>query len=356
MRHLLQAASPSAEDIISNTSKAYRRRHPAGAATKMVPDIHRMLDGIKQIPPDQDEKAIRTHLILLLLLAGGRRASDYVRVYRNARSLKFDIVQADVPAWAAVHRSRAGEMLKTLGLIDRDDLKHNELIRVHLRAYLGKTSLTSGRRYDPWHTLHENTFDLKLCPVLAVARYLQLTANKPVTAKDGGPLPQITNDRGTAPTTAAPLLLSLTKPNRHPLKSNTISGIVRRTLLSPQGIPDRPHVVRATVASYKHAYGVEMPHVRAIGNWSSDTTFFRHYFRVTDTPVHPARLSDVQFHDWVIPRAHALSKQSLAPLDPRDRPDTSNDEAIAQVMRVTARQRQHLTRRRRLRRGSSSYS
>lgn len=336
VHHFTQAANPSPEVILANTSTAYRRKHPAGATTKKVPDLHAMLDVIVKVPTEEAD--IRSHLMFLLLLLGGRRCSDYVRVFRDNRSMHFEVLQADLPTWARQHRSEAEDILRKLKLIPNEHLRDNEIITMNIRGYLGKTAQPRAQRYNPWHTFHENRFALRFCPILAAALYLNITNKYKLTTElklADTTIATITDDKGRNPRPASPLLVSLNGTPRIGLQPGTMSGVVKRELLIPANIDNTAHITRATVASYKRAYGLSVAEVIAVGNWASESCFNKHYYRVTDTPISPLRLNDVQYHDWRITRAHVLSKQALPPLQFHSgaaRDDTADDEAIARSM------------------------
>ena len=55
----MEACAPSGESMMRNAGKAYRRAHPPGAATTVVPNIHRMFDKIMAMAADDSPKAVR---------------------------------------------------------------------------------------------------------------------------------------------------------------------------------------------------------------------------------------------------------------------------------------------------------
>ena len=335
--HYLQAAQPTAESILKNTGKGYRRLHPSAARNDTVPNVHKILDIVQELFHKKGEKAQRDHLALLLMLLSGRRAADTVRIWRHHHSLRFQVVTLDAPGWARAHRSEAYEILRDSRWISNngDSLGDREFIQVSFRAYLGKTCQTTGTRCDPWVTLTENRSCLYLCPILAISRYLRQTAKFPVSKElrydSHTVITHITDPAGKGKFKVPPLLLSANGKTRSGLQSSTLRSRIKKVILIPLGLTHTPHALRACVTSYKAAYKVPINIVKQCGNWNAQESFEKHYFRITPTPVHPHRVRDAMLHDWMLVRAHQLSKLNLPPLDPDDIPDTSNDHAIAQA-------------------------
>ena len=211
---------------------------------------------------------------------------------------------------------------------------------MELRAYMGKTCQPTGTRCDPWVALTENRFCMALCPVLAIARHLKMTNGHKIESQlrcdQHTVIQHITDPRGRGEMCAEPLLASANGKTRTGLQSSTLRSRVRKTILTPLGLENTPHALRAAVTSCKSAHGVPVNVVKLTGNWSSSESFEKHYHRVTPTPVNPTRVRDAMHHDWVLTRAHVLSKVSLPPLDPNDVPDASSDQAIAQAFALEA--------------------
>ena len=352
--HHLQASDPSPRTILTNTNKAHRRARPSVAKNDTVPDLHKMIDVIREVGKGKDEKAKRDHLAFLLMVLTGGRASDTVRTWRHGQCLRFSISKLDTPGWAREHRSEAGETLRKLGWLPEngDGIAEKEFTRVELRAYMGKTCQPTGTRCDPWVALTENRFCLDLCPILATARHLQLTGNHKIETKlrcdQHTVIDNITDPGGRTKIVAKPLLTSANGRIRSGLQSATLRSRSKKTILTPLGAPNTPHAMRAAVTSYKAACGVPINVVKMTGNWTSAESFEKHHYRVLPTPVNPLRVRDATFHDWTLMRAHVLSKRSLPPLDPTDTPDTSNDQAIARAFSLQAmKDARSATRRRR---------
>ena len=343
--HYLHAANPSAESLMANTGKAYRRKYPTAARTHAVPDIHLMFDQVEVLHREKTGLARRDHLACLLLLLTGRRASDLCRVWRHEMCLRFDVISLDEPAWARHHRSRAARLLQQLGWLSSGrGLTDTQFVRLQIRAYLPKTSRATGQRYDSWVPLIENRHRMALCPILAIAEYLNDT-NDLTIAKvhryGKTTVAKITSEDGRSEYKAAPLLVSANGQTRTGLQGSTVSGIVRRRMLTPAGIQDVPHITRATVAAYKVAYGVPVSHVLSLGNWSSHDAFKKHYRRITTPRINPARLSLVAHHDWKLTYAHHLTKIVKGPISTTHPMNhTDNDAAIAAAL-DTQLQRQH---------------
>ena len=335
--HYLQASEPSPRIILANTNKAYRRAHPSVAKNDTIPDLHKIIEAIREMNKEKGETERRDRLAFLLMVLTGRRASDTVRVWRHRLCLRFSVTKLDTPGWARQHRSDAEEILRNLGWLPKDGarMSEKEFIIMDIRAYMGKTSQPTGTRYDPWVSLTENRFCLALCPILATAEYLNLTRNHNIEEKlrydQHTVMEGITDPGGKTKIKAKPLLVSANGKTRSGLQSTTLRSRIKKIILTPLGISNTPHVLRAAVTSYKAAYGVPINVVKMAGNWTSSESFEKHYFRVTPTPVNPLRVKDAIFHDWVLVRAHMLSRMSLPPLDPSDIPDTTNDHAIAQA-------------------------
>lgn len=345
--HYLQAKDPSPGTIVRNTAKAFRRLRPPVAKNDVVPDLHDILDKVAGMFHSDNEKDMRDHLAFLLMCLTGRRAADICRVWRHRYSLRMVLVKLDTPQWVREHRSEAGDILRDLGYLP-DTIGDREFIQVELRAYLGKTCQTTGTRYDPWVTLTENRFYLPLCPIYALARYLQKTRRYNIKTElsydNNTTIKYITAPDGSEEIKAKPLLISANGKLRTGLQATTLRSRVQKGLFIPLGIPNTPHSLRAAVTSYKAAYGVPIHVVKRCGNWSANDAFEKHYFRVVPTPIDKRRLHDVTLHDWTIARAYHLTTLALGPLSPDEVPDTANDEAIAAAFSASSSRRRSLRR------------
>ena len=312
--HFLQASKPTVQSLlrIQATNKNYKRKHPAGPRNDSLPDIHRMFDIALELAKDQTQKGTRQHLIILLLLLSSRRMSDIARIWRDERSMVFAVIQLDAPRWAAKNEGKAARILQELKLLPKRKLKPNEFVAFKFRSYMGKTCAINGKRFSSWLQLTENREDDRLCPVLAVAKYLKATQKFSIEHSlkydSNCIISSITDNQGKNPRSAAPLLVSLNGSPRKGLQSSTISGLVRRVITIPLKMEFTPHILRACSSSYKRAYGVSEGVVKAVGEWSNEATFNKFYFRVVNTPVHPSRLAGVQMHDWVLAHAHTLAR------------------------------------------------
>ena len=310
--HFLQASKPTVQSLLQATNKNYKRKHPAGPRNDSLPDIHRMFDIALELAKDQTQKGTRQHLIILLLLLSSRRMSDIARIWRDERSMVFTVIQLDAPRWAAKNEGKAARILQELKLLPKRKLKPNEFVAFKFRSYMGKTCAINGKRFSSWLQLTENREDDRLCPVLAVAKYLKATQKFSIEHSlkydSNCIISSITDNQGKNPRSAAPLLVSLNGSPRKGLQSSTISGLVRRVITIPLKMEFTPHILRACSSSYKRAYGVSEGVVKAVGEWSNEATFNKFYFRVVNTPVHPSRLVGVQMHDWVLAHAHTLAR------------------------------------------------
>ena len=334
--------------IIRNAKKAYRTKRPTGARHAAVPNMHDMLDLVAHMPLDT-EKNTRLKLICLLALLGQKRPSDIVRLWRHDRSTKLRTQRLDTPPWARRVRTEAATVLHDLGLLPRDNLMDDEFIIFSFRAHLPKQSTLKTKKYADWIDLIENRFFPQLCPVRTLARYYFLTDECKIATElrlsKLRTISHITDDRGANPIAAAPLIISLPARNasmRKGLRSSTISNRIRDALLTPLNLHADfvPYVTRCMSASYKIAYGLPVATAMHVANNSSEQAFLRHYRVAPLTPIDKSRLHDVGYHDWLVPRAHQLTKSSLPALgNPSARPHTRDDEAIAQALAIQPRRR-----------------
>lgn len=290
-----------------------------------------------------DDKSRRNFLLMLLSLLTGRRASSIVRVWDHPSCLTVDIKRLDAPDWARTHRTEAATILHELGRSPRSSLSDGEFVVMRMRAHLSKTCLASGQRHDPWISLTENRFEPRLCPALALGRYLLALKGAKITKElrcDSTTLVNaIVDDRGNEHV-ASPLLVSLNGRPRTGPQPSTLNSRVREMSLFDSGA--RPHITRATVASYREAYGESVSAVLALGAWRSEEAFKKHYFRLAQPPISPSRLLDVPVHDWRLTRAHQFCRMANLPPLPGHRrvaPDTRNDEAIARSLDGMAKKR-----------------
>ena len=331
--HFLEAWQPTPASILRNTSKRYARLHPSQPRNATVPDYHAMLERVSLMAAKTDLKTVRLRAMLLMALLTGRRASDIVRVWRHARSLRFECKRVDAPGWATTVSSGAADTLLELKLL-RNKPSPREFIVMSFRAYRPKTSGPRNRIYATWVPLMENKFDVRLCPVDAVANYLKATADlqlpKQLKYDKHFTVEELVDDGGRNPIRASPLFVSISRPIKG-LQSNTFAGMIDRTLLSPAKLDNTPHVLRATVSSYMKAYGVPLERIMSIADWASESTFFKHYYRNAIAPVDPTRIADARFPDWKLTRAHVLTKGPLPNISPVAN-DTSSDAALARVL------------------------
>ncbi len=185
-------------------------------------------------------------------------------------------------------------------LLENRDIKNTEFITLSFRGFSTKTNQGS---YSPWVTLTECRFFPALCPIRSAIAYLRATE---------GVFESLPGD-SRAPCTKAPaLFVSINGTPRKPLQSNTLAGVVRRTL-DLENSPHTPHSLRGCAASYKIAYGVSKATVLQLGNWQSEITFNQCYFRLNSVPINVRRLSDISVHDWRVIRAHALLQLPTLP-------------------------------------------
>lgn len=364
VRHYCRASNMQLPMAITQLSKAYRKLHPVNARTSFIPDMHKILSHIQPNATATSEVALRNHLVALLLILGTKRPSDVAHIYRHERTLRFTVQHLDVPPWARTYTSTAAQLLHDLGLIERMPTE-TEFIIMSIRAYIPKTSSQTQRLFGNWVPLHENRFLPSLCPVLATAKYLQATNSCKIstTLRYGKSvsISGVLDDKGINELKIHPLLISLSGKPRFGLQANTISRIIRTTILQELNLSSRdsviPYVLRSMSATYKIAYGVPIERVMVIGDWRSSDTFAKFYQRSITPPIAAIRLSDNNFHDWKLTRAHDLftnrdSLCSLALLDaPTPSTDTQNDAAIARSLQASSQNK----RSRRLRRNGSSY-
>ena len=345
----MEACAPSGESMMKNASKAYRRAHPPNASTTVVPDIHVLFEKIGAVAADDSPKAVRNHLMMLLCVLTGRRASSLVRIWDHRASLRMETRRIDTPDWAREHRTGAAEMLMELGRLPRRTMADDEFVVISLRAYMAKTSLTTGQAFDPWIELHENRFLPRLCPVRAMARHLQSIRGVKISMDlryDAQTLVTFIRDDQGQKMKAAPLLVSLNGNPRVGLQASTLNSRVKDVLLDGK---TRGHITRACVASYRRAHGESISATMALGAWKTEEAFRKHYYRVLSTPVAAARLWDVNIPDWRLTRAHQLFlRPSLPPLDgkPRPRAATGNDAAIARALARSVKTRAQVAKRR----------
>ena len=360
IRHYTDARDKRPENIIANTNRAYHRIHPPRARSDSVPSIHDMFDITIRHFNKNTEKDLRIHLIHLLLLLGTKRFSDLARLWRDERSLRFRISKLDVPAYAREHRTEAHEMLQDLRLLPHRPLDDDEFIIMEFRPFKPKTSGMKGKLWGDWIRLIENRFYIPLCPVHSIARYLHhtnsLRINTTLKCDCGTILTALTDDSGKHPKPAKPLIMSLKqsrKPARHGLQGTTMSGITRRTLLNPLGIQTEyvPYVTRATSASCKIAYKIDIATVLFVGAWTSEATFTKHYRFEPLTPINPARVRDSKYHDWVLARAHQILRnpgiRSNSSINEQEY--TGNDRSIALALSTQRQQRNRIQNKKRKR-------
>ena len=349
--HLLQALKPTPESTISNTGKKCARLRPDRSRNAKTPCIHQMLDIVTKMSSSTRPIDVRTTLALLMLLLSSRRLSDVTRVWRHPRSMEFKMRTLDVDKWAKEHRTTAAEKLLDLGHIDRLP-EPDEFIQWSFRAFKPKTSGPRNRICASWATLTENRFEPRLCPMRAVADHLhqtsELNLDNKLRCDKATTVTSITDEGGLNPVVASPLFVALNGSPRTGLQPNALGGFVNRVLLQPLGLDNTPHVTRAVSSSFKKCCGLSLAQVLAVGDWTSEATFFKHHHRTSTPRVNPARLTNIMLHDWLLSRAHQMTKMKLPPLDEKNTkaPDTTNDEALAQALSSQARSRNSRSRRR----------
>eukprot|EP00468_Gymnochlora_sp_CCMP2014_P012492 CAMPEP_0167758854 /NCGR_PEP_ID=MMETSP0110_2-20121227/10702_1 /TAXON_ID=629695 /ORGANISM="Gymnochlora sp., Strain CCMP2014" /LENGTH=817 /DNA_ID=CAMNT_0007645181 /DNA_START=13 /DNA_END=2467 /DNA_ORIENTATION=- len=347
--HVHRTYNPTPTEILHYSSKCATKKEIRAPRTDTVPNIHAFLNIVQQLYQQSTPKALRDRLVLLLLLLGTKRPSDIVRMFRHKRCLRFQITTIDGPQWITQYPSKAGPILHQLQYLSSQP-SSTQIIIMNLRTYRPKTATAKRTIYSNWLPLHENRHHYDLCPVLAMARYLQETKQyrikKSYKIDKNNSISCITDAHGLHPQPAKPILISLSGSTRTGLQPNTTSGIVRRRLLSPLKMDSGedkqvPYIVRATSLSYKLAYGLHPQIAKRIGDWAADSTsFHRHYVRLTSTPVSKARLIGIDPHDYLLAHAHHLQALPLQPIN-NATSHTESDEKIAKVLagKSTSRRR-----------------
>ena len=309
-----------------------------------------------QSPTPQTQRA---HFISLLLLLGTKRFSDIARIWRHTHCISVFVRRLDTPEWARQHRFLSLDDVHNLGyFLDTKCLNHHDFIILKMRPFMAKTSLGNGRLHEGHMTFTENRFCEAFCVVKAFFKCVKITKNFTIKTSlkydKHTTMSNVTNPQGLNPVPAAPLLLSLNGRPRIGLQSNTISGIVKRSItnrLQDLGQRWRPYVLRATSASYKLAYGIPVQDILKIGDWRSTSSLHKHYYFRPIMSLNPARLFDCSHHDWLLPRTCILLRLATLPPLPRTqnrmlaRPDATNDAELARTLGGNSRRSARLSRR-----------
>lgn len=336
-KHVLHALNAQPKDILADGTRNFRRAHPAKPKYDDIPNVHEALNVCQELASKSNTKDVRAHAMITLALATSRRMADLARIWNHPRCFKFTIVAHDTPQWARRFESQAGPILSKLGYLTRTPRADNEFIRMSIRSYRSKTTGPKGILYDRWVAITEYRADPRLCTVLAMAKYLQATKEAKVEHKlkydSHTTIDCLYDDNGSNPVKSTPLFISLKGPQHTGLQPGTFAGVFTRKLLKPLNwISYSPHIMRAMSASFKHAYGIPVDTCVLSGDWADKQTFYKHYLRLTHTPIHPKRLADVSLHDWVTLRAHNLLAREDSRAQGTSSATTNNDEAIAQAL------------------------